>query len=105
MTVEEDPVRFGDNEEEDPLASPSESDLSDSESESELMDPNHPLLARAQAALKEQLSAARQDFEEQLRQCKEELKVRLSTRAHAAFFPPSPPPLAPFTSPNPSFIP
>ena len=43
---------------------------------SEGMDPNHPLLARAQAALKEQLLNTRQNIEEQLRERKENLKVR-----------------------------
>ena len=40
------------------------------------MDPDHPLLARAQAALKAQIVAARENVEAQLREKHESLRVR-----------------------------
>lgn len=40
------------------------------------MDPDHPLLARAQAALKKQLLDTRLDLDEKIREKNEELNVR-----------------------------
>ena len=42
------------------------------------MDPDHPLLARAQAALKKQLLETQRDLEERIREKSEELDVRPS---------------------------
>ena len=73
MTTEEE--RFGSQGEGDePSTSNLVQDLS-MFAEDGIMNPDHPLLARAQAALKKQLVEARTTFEEQLRECKEELKV------------------------------
>lgn len=62
-----------------------EGDVSDEEGEGsgpmEGLDPDHPLLARAQAALKKQLLDARQDLEERIREKTEELNVRRGVRA------------------------
>ena len=41
------------------------------------LDPDHPLLARAQAALKKQLEETRLDLEEKIREKNEELNVRI----------------------------
>ena len=54
------------------------------------MDPDHPLLARAQAALKKQLLETQRDLEERIREKSEELDVRPSP----ALVVPVPSPLA-----------
>jgi hypothetical protein len=55
----------------------SEGEYADGESEAGSgMDPDHPLLARAQAALKKQLANTRQELDEKIREKSEELNVR-----------------------------
>jgi|AntAceMinimDraft_5_1070358.scaffolds.fasta_scaffold71224_2 hypothetical protein len=51
------------------------------------MDPDHPLLARAQAALKTQLLATRLGLDEKIREKTEELNVRARTGPGGPFAP------------------
>jgi hypothetical protein len=64
------------------------------------MDPDHPLLARAQAALKKQLLETKTDLEERIRERAEELDVRANPdpRARAR----RPAPRLPRARPSPS---
>ena len=70
-------------------------DYGDLAPEPSMMDADHPLLARAQAALKSQLEAAKYAVDTELREKAEALRVRA-----AAPCPPSPPPL-PRAAPTP----
>ena len=69
------------------------------------MDPDHPLLARAQAALKKQLLETKTDLEERIRERAEELDVRANPdpRARSPRARPSPsPPARDGTGPDPT---
>ena len=48
------------------------------------MDPDHPLLARAQAALRMQLEDRKRDVEERIREKEAELNVRARPRSPAS---------------------
>ena len=58
-----------------------------SEGGMEGLDPDHPLLARAQAALKKQLEDTRLDLEEKIREKNEELNVRVPLLSVAVSLP------------------
>ena len=61
------------------------------------MDPDHPLLARAQAALRKQLEDRKRDVEERIREKEAELNVRPSPR-------PRTPPRVSSQTPNSSLV-
>ena len=65
------------------------------------MDPDHPLLARAQAALRKQLEDRKRDVEERIREKEAELNVRARPRSPASARIPPIRPVRPDLGPRP----